>query len=336
DFLADFSLNVGMWFMDFGMDWYDSPEVLNRLAKLSQLSQVDYDTASVAEVAMVVDFDSVPFHSTYMNTPIARKSIMPFNYELSMTGVPYDSLLFQDLSREKCPKYKVYFFPNLFYVTPEKAAVIQRLKEQGAICVWNFAPGYLRPDGADTQGIRQLTGISCHVLEGARSRVVRMNDGHVMDIGDNTNRTMLPEEKNGTYDPSLSPCFVIDDQEAEVLATSEINGETYTQIAMKKDGDATDIYIANGYMDHVGWNALFRRFGIHSYIDTLEDAVFVNRSAVGIHAGSAGEKIIRLPGKASRIRQILPEEKDFPAGDVIHFTAARRGESRFFRVEMEK
>ena len=335
DFLADFSLNVGMWFMDFGQDWYDSPELLNRLAKLSRLSQMDYDTASVAEVAMVVDYDSVPFHSTYINTPIARKSIMPFNYELSMAGVPYDSLIFQDLARENCPKYKVYFFPNLFYVTPEKAAVIQRLKAQGATCVWSFAPGYLRPQGADVQGIRQLTGISCRILEGARSRVVRMKNGYVMDIGDNTNRTLLPEEKNGTYDPSLSPCFVIDDPDAKSLATCEINGETYTQIALKKQGDATDIYLANGYIDHTVWHDLCRRLGIHCYLDTLEDAVFVNRSAVGIHTGSAGEKTIRLPKKAARIRQILPEEKELPAGDTIRFTATRRGESRLFRVELE-
>ena len=48
--------------------------------------------------------------------------------------------------------------------------------------------------------------------------------------------------------------------------------------------------------------------GVHLYTDDTNDVFFANRSLVGIHTVTGGEKTLRLPNKARRITRVLPDE----------------------------
>ena len=60
--------------------------------------------------------------------------------ELTHCGTPFETIAFTDLNNPKVRDYKVYIFANLYYVTPEKLAVIERLRKAGKTIVWLYAP----------------------------------------------------------------------------------------------------------------------------------------------------------------------------------------------------
>ena len=79
--------------------------------------------------------------------------------EFVHAGVPFDTYSFADLASGNIRDYKMYFFPNLFYITPEKRAVIEKLKAAGKMVVFLYAPGYLTADGASLESMSDLTGM---------------------------------------------------------------------------------------------------------------------------------------------------------------------------------
>lgn len=107
---------------------------------------------------VVGDYESILFSNVKL--PVARHTRCTTEQitELGHAGVPFDSASFADLAAGRLKDYKVYFFPNLLYVTPEKMAVVEKLRAAGKTLLWVDTPGILTPRGGDPSNVERLTG----------------------------------------------------------------------------------------------------------------------------------------------------------------------------------
>ena len=183
DFSQTLCWGCGFWYFDFGQGWYENDAFAPYFAKLPPIRALDADCSSVAEVVVVGDYESVMF--TNVKPPFTLGDTVTSRQvrELGHAGVPFDSASFGDLAAGRLKDYKVYLFPNLFYVTPEKRAVVERLRAAGKTCIWLYAPGYLTPDGASVDGVSGLTGIRVRPASAPRpglQPVVEPDDPHAV------------------------------------------------------------------------------------------------------------------------------------------------------------
>ena len=169
DFCQTLCWGCGFWYFDFGQGWYENDAFAPFFAKLPPIRSLDADCSSVAEVVVVGDYESVMF--TNVKPPFTLGDTVTSHQvrELGHAGVPFDSASFGDLAAGRLKDYKVYLFPNLFYVTPEKRTVVKRLRAAGKTCIWLYAPGYLTSDGASVDGVATLTGIRVRPASAPRS-----------------------------------------------------------------------------------------------------------------------------------------------------------------------
>lgn len=158
DFCQTLCWGCGFWYFDFGQGWYADDAFAPFFARLLPVRDLDADCSSVAEVVVVGDYESVMF--TNVKPPFTLGDTVTSRQvrELGHAGAPFDSASFADLAAGRLKDYRVYVFPNLFYATPEKRAVVARLRAAGKTCIWLYAPGYLTPDGASVDGVAALTG----------------------------------------------------------------------------------------------------------------------------------------------------------------------------------
>ncbi len=144
EFCNAFTHGAAIWYYDFNLGWYDHPEYLNLFTKLLDIwKRDDIDVTRVSEVAVVCDFDSVPYHTSEsnMNGNFFTYCLISRNTnELNFIGAPNDTILMEDLISDQAPKYKFYLFLNLVHITSEKEAAVRRLLSRGAKALFLCSP----------------------------------------------------------------------------------------------------------------------------------------------------------------------------------------------------
>ena len=147
DFVQTLCWGCGFWYFDFGLGWYADPAFADFFKKILPVRSEEADCTSVSEVLVVGDYESVMFsHVDWPPTSLQNLMTDQVN-ELGGAGAPFDSASFADLSSGGLRDYKVYVFPNLYYVTPRKAAVVARLRAAGKRLVWLGPAGRLDANG---------------------------------------------------------------------------------------------------------------------------------------------------------------------------------------------
>jgi len=84
---------------------------------------------------------------------------------LAICGVPYRIHLLSDLSKENCPDYKCYLFPNLFKVDENVEHLLkQKVFRNGHLAI--FGPGTGITDGKtlSADGASKLLGVPMELI----------------------------------------------------------------------------------------------------------------------------------------------------------------------------
>ena len=129
----------------------------------------------------------------------------------------------------------------------------------------------------------------------------------------------------------LAPRFVPADAGCEVLGVYADTGQP-ALVAKSMDGWRS-IYCPTANLPWQAMDRLYREAGVHLYCDT-GDNLTANQSWVGLHAVTAGEKTVRLPG----LRPVYDVLNNRLVGrDLSEFTVPlRAGETGLFVLaEME-
>jgi len=88
------------------------------------------------------------------------------------TGVQTGYYFLNDFLDGIVPPCKAYLFANAFYVTaPEMKTIRERLDREQATAIWQYAPGYLGPEGPSALRSSELIGIQLVVNDGVLTSV---------------------------------------------------------------------------------------------------------------------------------------------------------------------
>lgn len=329
DFCIALTNGAAFWRFDFAAGWYDEPPMMELIGKTVRIEELRADVRSAAEVALVCDFESAPFHSYSEKLSAISGSLLGSTYrELYYAGAPFDIITTNDLALPNVRDYKVYVVLNGFYLDAAKRAEFESLKQRDKTLVWLYAPGLIDEKSADTVNMERVTGIKTVMIQQAANQTIALDKNHPLAAGHKSG--VLPSDGRPIFE---GPVFFIDDPEAEIFGTIAVGDKKLPALGIKKIGSATSVYSAIPYIDRTLLRNIFTRSGVHLYSGDDTDVVYACREFVALHTGHGGEKILSLPRQAKRITQMLPEEKGWATdSNEIRF-AAEPNSTTLFRVE---
>jgi hypothetical protein len=168
-------------------------------------------------------------------------------YALKLSGVPFDICFLEDIrNNPELQKYRMYVFVNPYQLDSADISFInQKLKRNGNVLVWHFAPGYLNPEQHkyDIDRVSSLTGIhSVTSMKPENYRIFATPDQTellpLQGLGDVFKSCFGASIKSSAM---LTQRFVINDPAALALATYS---DGKTAIASRKMPQWTSVYVA--------------------------------------------------------------------------------------------
>lgn len=277
------------WFTLVGDHTFHQQEIMDRIARLQRAGEelMPQPKDHVRDVAVLADEETF-FHLRMGSNALTRPLSRQLHKKLATMGAPFDLYLLSDVAHADMPDYKLYLFLNPYYLSDElRAAIKAKVRRNGAVAVWFYAPGFARPDGTRSDDhVTDLTGIRVrHADEERRLRPVLTNFAH--PITAELDRSDVFERSE-----PIGPAFWADDPEATVLARLESDGQP--AIAVRDFGSWRSVYCASPAMTTGLLRGLVRYSGGHMY-STSDDVFYANRRFAMLHTVTRGPKEILLP-----------------------------------------
>jgi hypothetical protein len=288
-----------------GRGWFDDPTIMKGLDNLREVEYkiFDRDWESRSEVAVVISPESSLRER--LLSPLPQWYLSVFRqWSLSKMGAPFDSVLMEDVLSGKAWNYKLFVFPNAYYLTDSDRQMLrERLLEQNASALWFHAPGYLSDSGSGIDRSSELTGIA--LTESARPGVSilfsKAHDPLLRNIkaGDRYGMACdLPdvESKSMTRQCNIldmpDPVVVSDDPDAVNLGN--VQGLDMPGLVVKRSGGRADVFSFAPALPWRFMKNLLIEAGAHVWCRT-GDIVYADSRFVGVHASTTAVKTIRFP-----------------------------------------
>jgi hypothetical protein len=294
------SKGQGLWFYDFGpsgvdldgfyhkhkgaQGYWDHPALLRDIEAMKTLfeDQLDEPYETGADVLFVYDTESFYYTASLNDTdPVSNTLIDYTTLNAFKSGVVFDPVHLDDLDTVDLSTYSTVVFGNVFLLTPEERAFIQRdVASDGRHLIWYYAPGYTDGTTLDPAFIREVTGITVAPTTVTEAPTITMP---------------LTDDYAFSYTVgkrAFGPLFAVTDADAEALATYAETGET--AIARKAMDDHTAWYVALPSKDPLPLRHLLRQTDAHRYTDQ-GDIVYAGNGLVTLHTAEGGRRTVTLP-----------------------------------------
>ena len=339
--------DVQSWWFDqlIGGGRYKHPEIYKLFEQQQKIAKDAYtlDRRKCSEIALIIDEESmqaVSHHTTRCAVETFR------NYELAKVGAPIDQYYHNDMANPDMPSYKLYIFLNQFITTPEERRVIhEKLKRDGAVALWVYAPGMIDPTRLDgkisAENTEALTGIKCEIDKRKHDSVFRWN-GKEHRISEGFDKralygyfdrrrimSLIGQKYNPTYlyDTYMYPTVYSVDKEAENLAYFLTTG--IPAVTVKECDGFISVLHGSKYLKSDEVRQIARFAGCHIYSES-DDTLYANSNFIVHHAAGSGKKKIKFKKKCSPYEVY---EQRFYAKDVseIEFDSYL-GETKTFKL----
>ncbi|MEN6497789.1 MAG: LamG-like jellyroll fold domain-containing protein [Thermoguttaceae bacterium] len=279
------------WFTLAGDDTFHDIAIMEDIARMHQagLASMPLSKQPPHDVAVLVDEESF-FHLRMAAGDVTRPLLREMHDALATMGAPFDMYLLSDLADRRMPDYKLYLFLNSFQLDERlREAVKRKVRRNGAVAAWFYAPGFVRPDGSfSDDAMQDLTGLRIrHTLGPERLRLAVTDYAHPI-TGEVQRSDTLP------VTALLSPAFWADDPEAQVLGRLGADGRA--GLVVRDFGTWRSVYSAVPGLPNGMLRGLVRYAGGHVYSNT-DDPLFANDNYLMIHTATAGPKRLALPGR---------------------------------------
>ena len=277
---------AGMWWFDMSGGWYDDPRLLADISRLKRVADecATLDRSPVAEVAVVVDDASLAYLQP--GNRLTHHLLVRQLPELGRMGAPFAYVHLADLDR--APEYRMYVFPNcLAPGERERRLIRERVARGGHVVVWLWAPGLIRGERLDPQGMEELTGIRLALRGQATAPRVAIAADQAAWAG----------EAAGTsygLEAPFAPTIFAQDPGARVLGTL---GTGEAGLVVKECPGWTSVYSSAPELPHGLLRALAARAGVHLYAPG-GDVVYANHSLLALSVDQGGDRTLRLPRPA--------------------------------------
>lgn len=339
--------DVQAWWFDqlIGGRRYKYPEIYDLIAEQQKIAHEAYAKNRVkkSEIALIFDEESmqaVSFQTTRDAVELFR------NYEMARVGAPCDQYYHNDMADPKMPSYKLYVFMNVYLLTKEEREVIRKkLKADGAVALWLYAPGFIDPECEDkkmsAKNIEALTGFKCEILcerfdavfrwNGEKHAISRNLDKRALYGKFDRRRTMMLMSVNepvSHWDTYLYPLIYPNDPESKTLASFLISEKP--AVSIKECDGFTSIFYGSKCIKSEVLREIARFSGCHIYTES-DEVIYANNNYVTYHADSTGKKTVKFNRPVSPFEVY---EKKYYGNDVteIEFDAYL-GETKMWRLD---
>ena len=314
-------------YYDMAGGWYSHPDLLRCVGKANELSTQSLTGRSpfVPEMCLLVD----PNSFYYMRTTDVVGHLAGENlFAAPQSGVPFDYCLLSDMGQPWFPDYKLYVFLNAVSLDAKaRAMVVAKLKRNKATAIFLYSPGYFLDGKASLQNMQDLTGITLAVDETEGTTQLQFKDGEPLAAGINVAKPV------GT-DMRFSPRFFGADAKATTIAN--IAGTDKPGLVIKQNDGWTAVYSSSIRIPAALLRNLARQAGAHVYVES-GDATYADNRYIGVHAATAGNKIIRLPpgSESCRVKDaVTGQELSVEQGTTVRTVTLTlvRGETRVLEM----
>ncbi|QNK59195.1 DUF4082 domain-containing protein [Paenibacillus sp. PAMC21692] len=319
----------GQYLMDINSKgWFKQEEIWDEYQKLLGVQASRYlqsaDRQFKPDVAVIVDEDSVPYHTlnvnqiTPTNNPYGPEYYQDFGFfhlfeqqqrEMARSGVKFGYYVMSDLPNIP-DSVKTFVFLNAYRATSDQRAEINDLKQDGNVLVFLRAPGYFDDSGSSAANISDLIGMTVAKSDysSAATIISNFSDPATEGSGAMTIGGWRIGEDSGAVEPeyAYTPSFHVTDSAAVKLGYYD--GETgKTAFARKDMGSWTSIFSGSGTLKAGLIRSIASNLGgAHVYSYDGKDNIRTDGKLLMIHSatGNAGIKSIALP-KPSRVVDVV-------------------------------
>lgn len=220
----------GTWWMDLpSQGWFNDARIWRELVRLQPVdaAMLRRERAFTPDIAAIIGEDSM-CHLPGGSGEFARPLIYEGRAALARSGTGYGQYLLEDALEGKVPaKLQVYL--AAWSMTPEQRQALEGSKRAGTTRVWCYAPGYLHPDRADVEGIREVTGFSAKVVAPGSAEVTPTGAGRALGLTE-------------PWGPkaAIQPLFAVDCAPDEALATY---ADGSVAVAVRRGEQGTDVFV---------------------------------------------------------------------------------------------
>ena len=229
---------TSLWCFDMWGGVFKTPETM-KLVEQSKRIWEQYTSLPVkncAEVALVVD----PQSARYLND---QHAAIPQIYQgtrckLNRLGTPFEVLSFNDLPHADLTSYKLFVFPGLFEITPEKLEVLSKyVFNNNRTALFVYAPGICDGKSLDTARVKKICG-----TEFGAKGISMVNMGNWKSVYASDYETVTPQAlKRLAADAGVN---IYCEQEVPVYANSRllaIHTATGGEIAVTLPGNYSQV-----------------------------------------------------------------------------------------------
>lgn len=300
---------AGQWWFDMGGGWYDDPRILADIGTMNRIAEASlvWDRSPADEIAVVVDDRTL--HLMQVANRLSRPLLLEQLPELGRIGAPVGFYSLSDL--ERLPARKMYVFLNAFAPDDAQRRAIDRLKNNGRVLVWLYAPGVYREGRVDPAAMESLSGV--HVAM----------DSHPARL----------EVKSpwGTYGANfdVAPVFFAEDGRAKV--EGQLADGRPGLVRRDFDGWST-VYSSAPKLPVALLRELAAKAGVHRYVKDPRacDVVYANRSLIAVCANEPGKRTVVLP-QAGDVFDLFDDSRPIAKASREFTVDFQRNETKLFR-----
>lgn len=252
----------GTWWFDMLEGWYYDDKLMGEVNSLAAISRMmaDKPSYSASEIAVFVCSESLYYVNKHSH--ITDETLVFQRGPLGHIGAPYDLYSIHDLGKIDYNKYKLFIFPNEYYMTDETRSLIEeKIKGGGRSLLFVGAPDYVGRDGLSLDRVKNMIEMNVDTLSVSEKSIGAF--GSVWG-----------------YREPKNPTFYVDDRDAVTLGRFS---ESRKCAVARKSGHDYNVYFTSlGNVSAKALTAIAREAGVHIYTED-NVPVYVNSIVVGVY-----------------------------------------------------
>ena len=288
----------GLWFKAFdagrisfltkyweSVRWFGNSMFLDSMydARSAYKTQHDLGCDKNAEIAVIVDYNSVLATDIYASIPHYNSCVRTLEVEIPEIGAPYDVYNIEDLDFDYVrDNYKMYVFLNSHrLVASQVSKIVSDYQTGGKTLVWLWAPGAIHATAVSANNMRAVTGIPsltgttawmsnpAQIKTLISSLTAGFTDGFFKLLNWHTNGNAINLYSNKM---NLSPVFWIDPNEPNSVIGGEWDkpgheADGRPALALKDNGDWKSVFCGLPFIPSEILRNIATDAGVHIYCE---------------------------------------------------------------------